>query len=155
MARSWVTRVVEAPDGARRLAILCEEASLIYLRIAPLVAAVLAAADPDVSVAWQRTVQGRRSGMQRIMGLMASKGELREGVSPELAADILSGLHRHELYLAFTREAGWSFDRWRAWTYVALCRQLLPREVADAAVTPGSPALEGMAFAAALPEVAP
>lgn len=156
MARSWIGRVFAAPDGAARLAIVCEEGSLIYLRLAPLLPAVVAAApDPEVRAAWQRIVDDRREGIRRMTGLMAARGELREGLSAGLAADVLFGLHRYELYLAFTREAGWSFDRWRAWTYLTLCTQLLPQEAASAALDAGSPALEGLELATAIPELGP
>jgi hypothetical protein len=93
--------------------------------------------------------------MRRIVDLMAERGELRDRLSPEVAADVLFGLHRHELYLAFTVECGWSFDRYRAWTYAALCSQLLPTEIAREAVRPGNPATAGLELATALADVAP
>jgi hypothetical protein len=85
--------------------------------------------------------------------LMASRNELRDGLDPAIASDILFGLHRHELYLAFTQEAGWSFDRYRAWTFATLCDQLLPPRVARAAIREGSSATAGLELAAALPEL--
>jgi AcrR family transcriptional regulator len=156
MARAWIQEVAAAPDGARRLALAVEHGSKIYLRLGPLWPSVQAAlGEPEVRAAWAEIVRGRREGMRRIVDLMTARGELRDGLEPALAADILFGLHRHEVYLAFTDEAGWTFDRYRAWTWVALCQQLLPAEVARAALEPGSPATEGLELAAALPEVAP
>jgi AcrR family transcriptional regulator len=154
--RSWVQEVAAAPDGARRLALAMEHGSLIYRRLGPVWPAVLAAmAEPEVREAWAGIIRGRREGMRRIVDLMAARGELREGLDPELATDILFGLHRHELYLAFTVECGWSFDRYRAWTFAVLCSQLLPPEIAQEAVRPGGPATADLELGAALAEVAP
>jgi AcrR family transcriptional regulator len=155
MARAWVQGVIAAPDGARRLALAIEHGSLIYQRLGPLWPAVQAAlGEPDVREAWGEIVRGRREGMRRIVDLMASRNELRDGLDASIASDILFGLHRHELYLAFTNEAGWTFDRYRAWTFATLCDQLLPSEVARAAVVDGSPATAGLELARALPELA-
>jgi len=155
MARSWIQDVIGAPDGARRVALAIEHGSLIYQRLGPLWPTIVAAlGEPEVRGAWDRIVEGRREGMRRIIELMASRHELRAGLEPALAADVLFGLHRHELYLAFTTEAGWTFDRYRAWTYVTLCQQLLPPDIATAAVRPGSRATADLEFGRALPEVA-
>jgi TetR/AcrR family transcriptional regulator, regulator of autoinduction and epiphytic fitness len=154
MARAWIQEVIAAPDGARRLALAIEHGSLIYRRLAPLWPAIHAAlTEPDVAEAWEGIVRGRREGMRRIVDLMVSRGELRTGLDPVTATDILSGLHRHEVYLAFTEEAGWSFDRYRAWTYAALCRELLPPDIAAAAIRPGGPAVAGLELAAGLEDL--
>jgi AcrR family transcriptional regulator len=154
MAREWMSGVVGAPDGPRRLALASEHGSKIYERLGPLWSAVLAAlGEPEVREAWMDIVRARREGMRQIVDLMASRGELREGMDPAIATDILGGIHRHELYLAFTQEAGWTFDRFRAWAYVTLCWALLPPEVAAAAILPGAAATAGLEFARALPEL--
>lgn len=154
MARSWIKAVIAAPDGARRLALAVEHGSLIYQRLGPVWPAIVAAiAEPEVRVAWADVVDGRRSGMRRIVDLMSQRGELRQDLDPAIAADILFGIHRHEVYLAFTDECGWSFDRYRAWSYAVLCQQLLPPRVAAAAIRPGSAATTGLELARELPEL--
>ena len=151
MARSWMQAVLAAPDGPRRLALIAEHGTQIYRRLGPVWPAVQAAmGEPDVREAWSGIVRGRREGMRSIVNLMAERGELREGLSAEIGADILFGLHRHEVYLAFIDECGWSFDRYRAWTFATLCDQLLPPMVAAAAVVPGSPATKDLELAVAL-----
>ena len=154
MDRSWIQEVVAAPDGARRLALAIEYGSLIYARLAPLWPAVVAAlGEPEVRDAWQRIVDARRTGMRRVTQLMGDRGELRAGLDPETAGDILFGLHRHEVYLAFTVEAGWDFDRYRAWTFAVLCQQLLPPDVAALGTAAGGPATAGLELARGLPEL--
>lgn len=155
MARSWIQAVIAATDGPRRLALIAEHGTLIYRRLAPVWPAVLAAmGEPDVREAWTGIVEGRRQGMGRIIDVMASRGELREGLAPAVATDILFGIHRHELYLAFTQESGWSFDLYRAWTFATLVAQLLPPDVAESAVSPESPATSDLALAHALAALA-
>ena len=153
--RSWFQDVMAAPDGPRRLALAREHGSKIYQRLGPVWPAVLAAmGEPDVRAAWGSVVQRRREGMRRLVDLMAGRGELRPGLDPALGADVLFGLHRHELYLAFTVECGWGFDRYRAWMYMALCTELLPRDVADAATMPSAAAVSGLELARGLVELA-
>lgn len=148
MARSWLQDVIAAPDGARRMALICEHGTEIYRRIGPMFRAINAASSVDAEVdrAWKGVVRGRRDGMRRICGLMAAREELRADVDAGLAADLLFAIHRHELYLAFTDECGWSYERYQAWTYATLCRQLLPTDQADAALQPGSRSLIDIGF---------
>jgi len=154
MARSWIQAVRSAPDGARRLALIAEHGTLIYRRLGPVWPAVLAAmGEPDVREAWQGIVEGRRDGMRSMVNDMAERGELRDGLTSDLAADILFGLHRHELYLAFTVECGWSFDRFRAWMFATLCAQLLPPSVTAEAVRVGSPATADLELGRAIAEL--
>jgi AcrR family transcriptional regulator len=152
MSRQWLQDVVSAQDGARRFALISEHGSEIYRRIGPMFRAINAASSVDAEVdrAWQTVVRGRREGMRRICRLMADRGEFRDGMDPQLAADILFAIHRHELYLAFTDECGWSFERYKAWTYATLCRQLLPRDRADAALEQESRAIADVSFREAL-----
>jgi len=154
MARSWIQAVRSAPDGARRLALIAEHGTLIYRRLGPVWPAILAAmGEPDVRVAWQDIVAGRREGMRSMVRLMAERRELREGLEPDLAADILFGLNRHELYLAFTGECGWTFDRFRAWMFATLCAQLLPAPVVAEAVRVGSPVTADLELGRAVAEL--
>src|SRR4029079_10805308 len=141
LARDWIADVVDAPTGSRRLALIVEHGNEIYRRIGPILPAVQAASsiDPDVALAWQGLVDRRRDGMRRIIDeVFARRGELRAGLEPELALDLLFGLHRAEVFVAFTVECGWSIERFKAWQFVTLARALPPAGDADAAAVPGS-----------------
>src|SRR4029078_13338577 len=93
-----------------------------------------ASVDPDVALAWQGLIDGRRHGMRRIVDdVFARRHELRPGLDPELALDLLFGLHRAEVYVAFTVECGWTVERFKAWQVVTLAPSLLsPRDSDDA-----------------------
>lgn len=152
-AREWLAKVAAAPSGPRRLALIVEHGNEIYRRIGPLLPAVQAAAsvDPDVATAWQAVVRRRRADMGRaIDDLFVRRGELREGLDPGLALDLLFGLHRAETYLAFTLECGWSMARYKAWQFTTLARALLPAADAAAAGSPASPDVADLSFAVEL-----
>jgi len=155
MNRPWIEVALEAETGGRRLAVIVEHGTDIYSRLAPMYPAVSAAAsiDSDVGEAWQRIVRGRREGMRRITQAMAHRGELRDGLGTDRAADIMSAVHRHETYLALVAESGWSVEAYKAWLYVTLARQLLTDDQAKRALAPGSDALVGMSFASARAEL--
>jgi TetR/AcrR family transcriptional regulator of autoinduction and epiphytic fitness len=130
MERAWIGQVAAATTGPRRLALIVEHGSEIYARVGPLLGAVNAAAsvDPDVDRAWKGLVARRRAGMRQIIDVFAARGELRDGLDPSLALDLLFGTNRSETYLAFTVECGWSMARYKAWQFATLARQLLPGE---------------------------
>jgi TetR/AcrR family transcriptional regulator of autoinduction and epiphytic fitness len=150
--RPWVREAIAATDGGRRLALTVEGGNSIYRRLAPMLGAVGAATalDTEVALSWTQLVARRRDGMRSLVGLMAARGELRPGLDEALATDVLFGLLRPELYLAFVVECGWSTERYDAWMFTTLCRQLLPMEVAAEALTPGATATTGVSFEPAL-----
>ena len=99
LARDWIAGVIEAPTGARRLALIVEHGNEIHRRVGPLLPAVQSAAsvDPDVALAWRGLVDRRRYGMRRVVDeVFAPRGELRAGLDQALALDLLFGLHRAE-----------------------------------------------------------
>ena len=110
MERAWIGRVIEAPTGARRLALIVEYSNDIYARVGPLLPAVSAASsvDPDVGRAWQGLVARRRAGMARVIEVFDTRGELRDGLDRSLALDLMFGINRAETFLAFTVECGWT-----------------------------------------------
>ncbi len=67
--------------------------------------------------------------MGQIIEVFAVRGELRDGLDPSLALDLLFGINRAETYLAFTVECGWTMARYKAWQFATLARQLLPAAI--------------------------
>ena len=86
-----------------------------YRRVGPLLPAIQAAAsvDPDVAIAWRGLVDRRRSGMRLVVDEVFVRRELRPGLEPALALDLLFGLHRAEVFVAFTVECGWTIERFK------------------------------------------
>jgi AcrR family transcriptional regulator len=150
--RAWFGQVMTAASGVRRLALIVELGNEIYGRVAPLMSAVRAAAsvDPGVDLAWQGLATRRRDGMRQVIDAFARHGELRPGLDPTTALDLLFGIHRSETYLAFTQECGWSVERYKAWQFATLARQLLPSGPTEAALAGNSTDVADLSFAAEL-----
>jgi hypothetical protein len=86
--------------------------------------------------------------MRRIVDeVFARRAELRAGLDPELALDVLFGLHRAEVFVAFTVECGWTIERFKAWQFVTLARAILPADDAAAACAPESTSVADLSFA--------
>ena len=132
--RAWFGQVMAATSGTRRLALIVEYGNEIYRGVSPLMPAVRAAAsvDPGVDEAWHALERRRRDGMRQVIETFARGGELRPGLEPSLALDLLFGVHRWETYQAFTEECGWPIERYKAWQFATLARQLLPPETGAA-----------------------
>ncbi|MEO8571973.1 MAG: TetR/AcrR family transcriptional regulator C-terminal ligand-binding domain-containing protein [Chloroflexota bacterium] len=141
-----------AASGTRRLARIVELGNEIYRCVGPLMTAVRAAAsvDPDVDLAWQELAARRRDGMCQVIDVFARRDELRAGLDPALALDLLFGIQRSETYLAFTQECGWPLEPYKAWQFATLARQLLPGGAAGAAFAEGSTDVADLSFAGEL-----
>jgi hypothetical protein len=57
---------------------------------------------------------------------LSANGGLRDGLDPQRAADIVSGLLSHELYRLLVIEQGWAPEDWERWVADTLATQLLP-----------------------------
>jgi hypothetical protein len=102
--RPWVDEVMAEPDPTRMVALLVDHGSDIFVRIAPLTAAMMAAAadDADVGQLVRGILEGRRAGQRRAVEALAEKGGLREDMPVEMAADILYGLQSAPLFQVMT-----------------------------------------------------
>jgi AcrR family transcriptional regulator len=125
--RPWVQEVMAEPDPTRMVALLVDHGSDIFVRIAPLTAAMMAAAadDEDVRELVRGIVLGRRAGQRRAIEVLAEKGGLREDMSIEMGADILYALQSAPLYQVLTAECGWPPEGYKAWLFDTLVDGLL------------------------------
>jgi AcrR family transcriptional regulator len=125
--RSWMQQALTAPDGHRALALVVEHGVDIYARVAPLGPTIQAAAsaDPDVDTYWQSVAHTRRAGMGQLIASLTDHGQLRAGLDPQRATDILYVINSHEPFLGLTRDAGWAVAEYKAWLYETLSHQLL------------------------------
>jgi AcrR family transcriptional regulator len=124
--RVWMQEALASTDGQRALAVAVEHGVDIYARVAPLGPAIqAAAADPDIHAYWQRVAQSRHDGMSLLVASLAEHGQLRPGVDPKRATDILIVIFSHETFLGLTSGAGWTVPEYKAWLFDTLRRQLL------------------------------
>jgi AcrR family transcriptional regulator len=133
MERDWVHEALTDSDGRRSVALLIEHGNNIYARIAPVWAAIGqgASVEPEIADVWKGIVEQRRQGIQRIIDSLATRGQLREGLTVDRAADIVYGLHRPETFAVFVGECDWPVNEFKAWSYRLLCDQLLSLQPAS------------------------
>ena len=145
MDRDWVQEALTDPDGRRSLALMVEHGTDIYARVTPVWAAIgqAAAVEPEVANVWNGIAHQRLQGVRTILGAVADRGHLRDGLTADRAADIVYGLHRPETFTVFVDECGWAVEEFKAWSYRMLCEQILEPEAAPAGAEPPT---RGLAF---------
>ena len=86
-------------------------------RTAPIFEVIRQAAALDADIAVLETERGQaRLRNYRLAGrLLAERGALREGLTPEAAAAIIFSLGHPESYRLLVLRSGWSIDRWAGW----------------------------------------
>jgi AcrR family transcriptional regulator len=91
-------------------------------RVGPLMDVVTAAAlhEPEIDALRQRMLQGRLESYRAMIGWLREKGELRTGLTPTEAADIVWALASPEMHRLLRRERGWSQRRFARWLEGAL-----------------------------------
>jgi AcrR family transcriptional regulator len=127
---AWVQEAFAATDGRRALALTIEHGFDMSARVAPLIAAINAAASTDPSFAdyWDASCTVRRNGTAEIAARLGASGQLRSGLSTQRAADIFYATGSHETLSAFLTDCGWSLEEVKAWYYEMACNQLLSEE---------------------------
>ena len=129
-APAWLDEVFAENDGRRVLALTTEHGFDMSARVAPLIAAINAAASTDPSFAdyWNASCTVRRNGTAEIAARLAASGELRSGLGTQRAADIFYATGSHATLSAFLTDCGWSLEEVKAWYYEMACNQLLSEE---------------------------
>jgi len=140
--RPWAIAMRAAPSAQRVLALGVEHGTAIYERVASLWPAVGAAAAVDSAVEqyWRGVAAARRAGMGRMVARVAELGQLRPGLDPARAVDVVAVLVGHDVFRGLVLDAGWPAPAYKAWLFTTLVHQLLP---------PGHPdpaALAGLSF---------
>lgn len=135
--QEFVTRFLAAPeldlvrsmasqrDQARALAAFSRS---VLQRAAPLHAILqaAAAADPELADVLHADHQARLRAQRALIDILASRGRLREGLTPDEAAATYSALANPELFTLVTTAHGWSPDRYETWLADTLTLLLLP-----------------------------
>ena len=140
--RAWMHEVLTESSGDRALAVAIENGVDIYARTASLWPALYAAAatDPDVESYFRSVIANRRAGMGQLVRRLEEIGYLRPDVAAQRGADVVFALVSHEIFLALTRDAGWSTEQCKAWLWETLRAQL------SVGGEPAPDALRGLTF---------
>jgi len=125
--RPAIAAIIAETDPARQVALYAATQPGIHRRGGPLLRTVrdAAAVDPEVASVWSELEAWRYKGQGQLVGLLASRGVLRDRLSVEAANDVvytLCSLAVHDLLII---ERGWTYDQYERWLTNALTRELL------------------------------
>jgi AcrR family transcriptional regulator len=116
------------PDVQRYLELYATFVTEINGRLAAIYEAVrgAASADPDVRAVFEKIQGERRIGAAHVIGDVLAKGRLRDGLDPEVAADLMWVLNDAGLYFLLVHRRAWPVDRFARWLSATMRDQLLP-----------------------------
>ena len=139
--RPWAIEMRAAPSAQRVLALGVEHGTAIYERVASLWPAVGGGRRrPRRGAVLAQHRPARRTGMGRMVASVAALGQLRPGLDPERAIDLVAVLVGHDVFRGLVLDAGWPAPAYKAWLFTTLVHQLLPPGPTD------PPALAGLSF---------
>jgi AcrR family transcriptional regulator len=127
--REYVTRMRAASTADAKLAIYANAITLIQARLAPLFLALRAAAhaDPELAGSWTTISERRAANMRRLVGDLATTGELRTDLTHDEIADVIWSMNSSEYYALLVLERGWSPERFETWLHDAWLRLLIAK----------------------------
>jgi AcrR family transcriptional regulator len=125
--RDYVQAIRSEPDAANKLRIYAGALCTIHPRLAPIVAALQAAAplDSDLKALWREISDRRAANMRVFAENLALTGSLRAELSIRAAADIIWSLGSPEYYVLLVEQRGWRLPEFERWLGSAWARLLL------------------------------
>jgi AcrR family transcriptional regulator len=125
--RPHVQALLDDPDPVAQLRAQAQITRVVYGRLAPALEVVrgAATADPDLAELWETSIKQRATVMERLIGALAAKAPLRDGIDQATAIDIGLALQGPELYEFLVGRRGWSPAKYEHWLADALIGQLL------------------------------
>jgi AcrR family transcriptional regulator len=125
--RPAIRAVIEEKDPHRQLALYAHTQPGIWSRVGPLlrVLDVAAASEPDLLRLQQEQDTQRLEGLTHFARLLQERGALREGLTPEHAADIIVTLGSHATYDSLVVKSGWTSNQYETWLADTLQHSLL------------------------------
>ena len=120
--RPAIRKVIDEPDARVQLALYASTQPGIWSRVGPLLRVLDAAAASDEALARLRDQMesGRRAGLGRFAALLAERGSLRPGLTPELAGDLIWAICARANYDNLVLTCGWSHEAYETWLTDAL-----------------------------------
>ena len=126
---SQLTEFLDSPgnDSRAQLRALVQFSVRLFTKGADLIRVAEAAGrgDPDVAALWQLGDARRYAACEKLVATIARRKELRNGVDPTKAADILWALCGAEAYALFVVRRSWLVHEFGDWIYDVLLEQLV------------------------------
>lgn len=122
----WYLAMVREPDASNALRQFVTGVGEITRRVTPLelVARVAADGDPDTARVMALHEGWRAEGYRGIVELLSAKTDLRPGLTPERATDLLLLYVGMDVYHALVEGRGWTHEEWADWAVAALAEQV-------------------------------
>lgn len=126
MERADIVTISDEPDQHQRARMQARAVAQIQQRAAPmsLVARDAASTDPEVAAFWELGKAQRHMGMSEAARGLAGDDGLR--VPVDVASDVLWVIFSPDVFMQFTRDKGWSVERYEEWLRDTIERTLLP-----------------------------
>ncbi len=115
--RPAIRALIEEPDPRRQVELYAATQPGIHRRSGPLLLALsgAAATDPELSGLWREIEASRLEGQGQFVGMLASRGVLRSGLSVEDGRDGLWALCSVAVFDMLVNTRGWSVERYERW----------------------------------------
>ena len=126
LRRDWFQEALAADTAEAHLRAHVHGTCGVLARVAPIMDVLHAAGaqDPGLAGLWQQDADPRLEVQTAAARSLMTKPGARTDLTVEHAADLLYGLLSPQLYLLFTRDRGWTTDRWEQWVHDTLHPQL-------------------------------
>lgn len=132
-------RAVEsAPDQAEQVRLFAADVSARLERVGPVLEALAAAPDPELTELRANVDRDRLEGMRRFVAALERRGPLR--ADADAAAETVWALASPELHALLRSRRGWPAERYAEWLAETLAAALLLDQVTE---TPHGPARRG------------
>jgi AcrR family transcriptional regulator len=115
-------------DQYRQIELFVDDMYEIMNRIAPIfnIMRVAAKTEPDIAEMFQNILGVRVQGMLVFVRALMKNGSLRDGLTPEDAAESVWTLTSGEVFTLLTKNLDWSQKKYKQWMIDSLTRLLLP-----------------------------
>jgi AcrR family transcriptional regulator len=125
--RPAVRAVIDEPDPHRQLRLYAHTQPGIWSRVGPLLRVLEAAAvsEPELRRLQQQQDAQRHAGLTRFARLLADRGALRTGLTPERAADIIVTVASMATYDSLVVTHAWTDQQYEGWLADSLQHALL------------------------------
>lgn len=125
--RPAIRALIEEPDPRRQVALYAATQPGIHRRSGPLLRALsgAAATDPELDALWKEIEASRLEGQGRFVGMLASRGALRPGLSVVEGRDGLWALCSIAVYDMLVETLAWNVERYERWLADRLINLLL------------------------------
>ena len=126
-----VRQILETSDSCTQLAMTASLSRHLWERAAGVLRGIRtsAAGDRDVADWWRDIENERLAGQRPLIVALERRGDLREELTVDVAADLLVALSGPSFYLLLTDERGWPARRYEQWLASGLQQVLLRNEV--------------------------